>query len=75
LRGSKEFHWLELDEEKGPATTLFFMGPQVRDWGFLINKSKSKHQWIQHQNYLDNYQEYHKKYIEPKIAIANRKKV
>lgn len=75
LRGAKEFHWLELDEEKGPATTLFFMGPQLRDWGFLINKTKTKQQWIQHENYLNNYNDYHKKYIEPKITqMASKKK-
>ena len=30
-RGAEEYHWLELDDEK-PATTLFFMGPKVREW-------------------------------------------
>lgn len=45
IRGSKEYHWLELDNEK-PVTTLFFMGPQVRDWGFWKGK------WVQHEKYL-----------------------
>lgn len=70
-RKAKEFHWLELDPGVGPATTLFFMGPQQRDWGFLVDKTKNKQQWIQWENYLNNYKEYHKKFIEPKIKKAN----
>lgn len=73
-RSAKEFHWLEIDENVGPATTLFLMGPQQRDWGFLINRTKKKHQWIQWENYLQNYKEYHQRYIEPKIKSMNRKK-
>lgn len=73
-RRAKEFHWLELDGDR-PATTLFFMGPQKRDWGFLVDRTKTKKQWIQWEHYLENYKEYHKKYIEPKIVkMANRKK-
>lgn len=49
LRGSKRYHWLELDNEK-PATTLFFMGPQTREWGFLINNK-----WIKHDECLSNW--------------------
>lgn len=49
-RSSNEFHWLELDETVGPATTLFFMGPQVREWGFLI-----KNNWVKHDDCLDNW--------------------
>jgi len=67
LRKAHEYHWLELDENVGPATTLFFMGPQQRDWGFLVNRTKLKTQWIQWENYLANYKDYHTKYIEPKI--------
>jgi hypothetical protein len=51
IRGAKDYHWLELDENVGPATTLFFMGPQVRDWGFLKG-SNTKTDWIQHEKYL-----------------------
>ena len=48
IRTSKEYHWLELDQEK-PTTTLFFMGPQKRDWGFLLNNK-----WIHNETYLKN---------------------
>ena len=48
-RSAKEYHWLELDENVGPVTTLFFMGPQQREWGFL-----SKNKWIDHVTYLRN---------------------
>ena len=72
-RSAKEFHWIELDDEVGPATTLFFMGPQQREWGFLIGKTNTKTQWIQWKNYLDNYKEYHKKYIQPKISASKKK--
>jgi hypothetical protein len=74
VRKAGSYHWLEMDPEVGPATTLFFMGPQQREWGFLINKTKSKQQWIQWENYLANYQGYHKRYIEPKIQAMSKKK-
>ena len=51
IRGANDYHWLELDENVGPATTLFFMGPQLRDWGFLKGSDK-KSDWIQHEEYL-----------------------
>jgi hypothetical protein len=73
-RGANDFHWLELDESVGPATTLFFMGSQQRDWGFLIDKSKTKTQWIQWEHYLNNYKDYHSRYIEPKMSSMTRKK-
>lgn len=74
IRKAGSYHWLEMDPEVGPATTLFFMGPQQREWGFLINKTKTKHQWIQWENYLTNYKEYHKRFIEPKIQAMSKKK-
>ena len=46
MRGSKEYHWLELHNNQ-PATTLFFMGPQLREWGFWKGK------WIQSEEYLE----------------------
>lgn len=73
FRGAKEYHWLELEDGK-PATTLFFMGPQQRDWGFLINRSKNKTQWIQWEHYLNNYKDYHKKFVEPKMSALSKKK-
>ena len=45
-RKANEYHWLEL-KAGGSATTLFFMGPQSRDWGFLCNG-----EWVQHEKYL-----------------------
>lgn len=45
-RSAHEYHWLELDETVGPATTLFIMGPQQREWGFL------KGGWVQYEKYL-----------------------
>ena len=50
MRSSKALHWLELDPGVGYATTLFFMGPQVRDWGFVVNN-----RWIKHDECLDNW--------------------
>lgn len=72
-RSANEFHWLELDENVGPATTLFIMGPQQREWGFLIDRTKTKQQWIHYQNYLENYKDYHKRFVEPKIAASRKK--
>ncbi len=47
-RSANDYHWLELDETVGPAVTLFFMGPQQRDWGFLKGNK-----WFQWQDYLN----------------------
>jgi hypothetical protein len=72
LRKANEFHWLELDEDK-PTTTLFFMGPQQRDWGFLVDKTKTKTQWIQWQYYLTNYKDYHNRMVKPKMSVKKQK--
>lgn len=47
-RKAREYHWLELDNEQ-PATTLFFVGPQQRQWGFLDND-----EWVHHEDFLYN---------------------
>ena len=70
-RKANEYHWLELEEGKS-ATTLFFMGPQKRDWGFLVQVKKGVHRWINHTAYLDNWKDYHTKYIAPQTS--NKKK-
>ena len=41
------FHRIELDPAV-TAWTLFFPGPQQREWGFL-----SKGKWVQHEEYLE----------------------
>lgn len=69
-RGAKEYHWLELDNEK-PATTLFFMGPQQRDWGFMIQSKFGTNRWIKNEHYLEHWKSYHEKNVVPKMA--NRK--
>ena len=46
-RGAQDFHWLELENEQ-PVTTLFFMGPQKREWGFL----NSNNEWIHYKEFL-----------------------
>jgi len=55
-------HWLELEMGK-PATTLFFMGRQQREWGFLVTVRQSKAKWIHYKTYLKDWQKYHNKYI------------
>jgi len=58
ISGSKRLHWLELDPEVGPATTLFFMGPQMREWGFVIpskETAKGNTTWIKHDECLGNW--------------------
>lgn len=44
------FHRVELDHEKagGPTWTLFMMGQQEKDWGFLDKND----QWVQWEEYL-----------------------
>ena len=73
FRKAKEYHWLEMDNESGSATTLFIMGPQQRDWGFMTRTRTGKTRWIQWEFYLNNYQTYHKRFIEPKIAAMKKK--
>lgn len=51
-RKANEFHWLELEGNK-PVTTLFFMGPQQKDWGFMV-KVKDAYQWLNNRTYLNN---------------------
>jgi hypothetical protein len=70
-RSAGEYHWLELDESVGPATTLFFMGRQKREWGFLVQVKKGIHRWIKWTDYLDGWKPYHAKYI---AKAANKKK-
>jgi len=55
-RSANDYHWLELDNGK-PVTTLFFMGNQEREWGFLI-EDMSKYKWVTHNEYLSNWQHY-----------------
>lgn len=47
-RKASEFHWLEIDEDIGYATTLFFMGQKVREWGFLSDSNT----WIHYEDFL-----------------------
>jgi len=70
-RKAHEYHYLELDAER-PATTLFFMGPQQREWGFLVEAKKGKHRWVKNDHYLEVWKDYHDKYVAPKAA--SRKK-
>lgn len=66
-RKANEYHWLELDKTVGPVTTLFIMGPQQRDWGFLVEPKVGKFRWIKHDHYLNDWKNYHKKHVLPKI--------
>jgi hypothetical protein len=61
-RSATAMHWLELDMGK-PATTLFFMGKQEREWGFLVRIRQTKPKWVHYQTYLKDWQKYHNKYI------------
>lgn len=70
-RKAGEYHWLELDENVGPATTLFFMGRQQREWGFLVQTKKGLHRWIKWTDYLTDWKNYHNKYV---ARAASKKK-
>jgi hypothetical protein len=69
-RKAGEYHWLEL-EEGTSATTLFFMGPQQREWGFLVQTKKGLHRWIKWADYLSGWKNYHQKYV---VKAATKKK-
>jgi len=68
-RGANEYHWLELDPNVGPATTLFFMGQQQRDWGFLVKTKRGVHRWIKWTTYLSDWKNYHAKYVVKQLTI------
>ena len=68
-RGSKEYHWLELDNEN-PATTLFFMGPQQREWGFLVELKRGVTRWVKWTHYLSDWQNYHETKVMSKTIKA-----
>lgn len=58
-RSSHELHWLEMDPSVGPATTLFFMGPQEREWGFVIKTdNRGNTRWIKHDDCLENWNDF-----------------
>jgi hypothetical protein len=69
-RKAGEYHWLELDESVGPATTLFFMGRQQREWGFLVQAKKGVHRWVKWTDYLADWKNYHQKYV---VKAASKK--
>jgi len=66
-RKASEYHWLELDPKVGPVTTLFIMGKQKKDWGFLVESKTGKHRWIRHDFYLTDWKNYHNRVVVPKI--------
>ena len=66
-RNAGEYHWLEL-EEGGTATTLFFMGPQEREWGFLTKTKTGRDRWVKHEHYLTDWKPYHEKYVMSKAS-------
>lgn len=57
-RNAIDYHWLELDNEK-PATTIFIMGRQEREWGFLVTEDSTP-KWVKYDEYLNNWQRYNK---------------
>lgn len=50
-RGANEYHWLELEGDR-PVTTLFFMGPQQKEWGFLVEAKQGILSWVNNTRYL-----------------------
>lgn len=74
-RKSKEYHWLELDNEK-PAMTLFFMGPQQREWGFLVELKRGVTRWVKWTHYLEDWKNYHEtKVMSKTIKALDEKKL
>lgn len=73
-RSAKEYHWLELDNEN-PAVTLFFMGRQQREWGFLVELKNGITRWVKWTHYLTDWQKYHEtKVMSKTLQAVNEKK-
>jgi len=53
-RKAHELHWLELEGNQ-PVTTLFIMGPQQREWGFLTESNTGNQCWVKHDTYLSDH--------------------
>ena len=68
-RSASELHWLELENEQ-PATTLFFMGPHQREWGFIVKTRKGINKWVRWDHYLNDWKAYHEKHV---IAKQDKK--
>jgi len=62
-----KFHWLELNGEQ-PVTTLCFLGPRQREWGYLVEAKKGKYRWVKNEYYIDTWKDYHDKYVVPKTT-------
>jgi len=46
FRTANEFHWVQLDPERGPVWTLFIYFRRRKDWGFLTGDG-----WVDHRTY------------------------
>ena len=57
--GSKSLHRIEL-EPGVDVWTLFFVGPRVREWGFI-----KKNKWIHNETYL----------MSKKVDIGNKRSI
>jgi hypothetical protein len=42
------------------------MGPQQREWGFLVETKKGLHRWVNHTAYLTDWKSYHEKFVTAK---------
>jgi hypothetical protein len=74
-RKAKDYHWLELNDDK-PVTTMFFMGPQQREWGFLVELKNGVTRWIKWTHYLNDWKNYHESRVMSKtIKALNEKKL
>lgn len=74
-RKANEFHWLELENEQ-PATTLFFMGKQERQWGFLTGNPQNSEPlvWVDEPTFFEDpkWIEYHFNNIQPSVATLKK---
>ncbi len=60
FRGTRSFHWVEVDPNRPKPWTLVFFGPRVpQDWGFLI-RSKGIIRLVHWATYLTRSKENHK---------------
>jgi hypothetical protein len=68
-RKANAYHWLELDNEQ-PAVTMFFMGQQQREWGFLVELKRGVTRWVKWTHYLNDWKNYHETKVMSKIIKA-----
>ena len=48
------------------------MGKQEREWGFMVETRKGGTRWVRYDYYLNDWKNYHRRYVQPKIEMMQQ---